>query len=601
MEMISQRNSPMVKMLRTESDNYMEGLPRCLLQEIFQKLDVESLCRAASVSRTLNSPASQALASLSVLDFSGFSPDARILEHVLCDNNIVRNLTLDCRRLNDSSIRVFAKGHLHELVLLKCSHFTSWIFTAIGENCPRLRTLKLEMIHRTIQEPHRMYKERFAEILKGCLHLETLSVKVRDIDGYCINFGSLAHLLPETIRVLQLRSTYEEHMKQLIHHPISSRLVSLSLAVDVITDELIYQITHNLSLLVKLDLEDKPSYNPQSHSDLSNHGLQSLASCTHLTDLSIVRRRENVSATFRMVNDFGIFLLIEGCKNLESVKLGGFSRVTDAGFASILLSCKWLRKFEVINAFFLSDLAFHDLGNTICSLVDVRLPSCSLLTSEAAQSIALCKNLEMLDLGGCKSVADQGLESLSSLTRLTTLYLSGTDITDSGLRALGCGSSPIESLSLRNCKRVTDRGLAFLLVEGGIIAKTLSALDLGFMPGISDKTIFTIIEASVPITDLCIRNCFYVTDASIEALTSDNGAGKRKKPLRRLDLCNCSGLTSNCFKLLGRNCFTGLRWLGAGSTRLSKRDTVVTRASLIICFSGCEMGCGDDCTDLMET
>ncbi|KAG9448884.1 hypothetical protein H6P81_008849 [Aristolochia fimbriata] len=587
-------------MSRAGSENYLEGLPGILVQEIFLKLDVESLCRAASLSRILHSSASQVLSLLPVVDFSGFSPDSRVLEYVLRDNNVLRSLTLDCRRLNDSSIRIFTKGHLQELVLLKCSHFSSLLLAAIGESCPNLKTLKLGMVRRTVDEPSLMYEEGFSVILKVCSQLETFSVKLQDRNGCSIDFGSVAHLLPETVKVLQLKTTYVKHMTHLIRNRIGSGLVLLSLAMDVITDNLIYHITHNLRLLVTLDLEDRPRSSPQLHSDFSNHGLQLLATCSRLIDLSVVRRREHVPATFRMVNDFGMFLLVEGCKNLESVKLGGFSRVTDAGFASILLSCKQLRKFEVINSFFLSDLAFHDLGNTSCSLVDVRLPSCSLLTSEAVQSIALCKNLEMLDFGGCKSVADQGLESLSSLTRLTTLYLSGIDITDSGLRALGCGNAPIGSLSLRYCKRVTDRGLTFLLQEGGIIASSLTILDLGFMPGILDKSIFTIIEACVLITDLCIRSCFYITDASIEALTSNYGAEKRKRPLRRLDLCNCSGLTPNCFKSLGRNCFTGLHWLGVGSTRLSKRDTLVTRTSLIICFSGCEMGCGEDCADLME-
>ncbi|KAG9448881.1 hypothetical protein H6P81_008846 [Aristolochia fimbriata] len=279
--------------------------------------------------------------------------------------------------------------------------------------------------------------------------LQPFFVKHQDRNGCPIDFRFVAHLLPETVKVLQWRTTYVKHMMYLIRNRIGSGLVLLSLAMDVITDNLIYHFTHNLRLLVTLDLEDRPRSSPQSHNDFSNHGLQLLATCSCLTNLSVVRRREHVPATFRMVNDFGMFLLVEDYKNLESVKLGGFSRVTDAGFASILLFCTQLRKFEVINSFFLSDLAFYDLRNTSSSLVDVRLPSCSLLTSKAAQSIALW-----------------------------------TDITDSSLRALGCGNAPI------------DRCLCDI------------------------------------ITDLCIKNCFYITDASIEALASDYGAGKRKRPLR---------------------------------------------------------------------
>ncbi|KAF5732467.1 F-box protein [Tripterygium wilfordii] len=253
----------------------------------------------------------------------------------------------------------------------------------------------------------------------------------------------------------------------------------------------------------------------------TNNGLQSLSSCRRLTALSIIRSRQNHQVSFKRINDMGMFLLSEGCRGLESVRLCGFSKVSDAGFASILYSSLNLKKFEVRNALLLSDLAFHDLAGSPCALVEVRLLSCSLITSEAVKKLAYSRSLEMLDVCGCKSIADSCLSSISRLHKLKILNLTGADITDSGLSVLGQGSTPITHLCLRSCKRVTDKGISHLVHSGGVIRLTLSTLDLGHMPGISDKAILTIAKACRELTELCIRNCFHVTDSSMQALATN--------------------------------------------------------------------------------
>lgn len=604
--------------------DFLRSLPQNILHEILLKLDIDSLCSASAASTTLRCSVSEALSSLATLNLSGFSPDAQILNRVLCGNKVLKSLTLDCSRLNHYSIFLFAKHHLQELFLFKCSLSFSLLFTCIGENCPNLRAFSLEMSRQAVFGPSHICGEKLTLMLKGCIYLESLCIKIRGPDWNPAVFKPLISFLPKTIKVLQLQPMDEYHARWLIHekgsfrssvtsttdmsihissNPIDFRLQSLSLVLDTITDQLLISISHNLHLLVTLDLEDNPKKKPLLQHDLTDTGLHSLGSCRNLVHLTLIRNRGYCPVTFSRVNDMGIFLLAEECKNLESVRLGGFSKVTDAGFASILHSCKRLKKFEVISALFISDLAFHDLASASCSLVDVRLASCSLITSETAEDLSLCKSLEVLDLWGCKSIADHGLLSVSNLSRLTILNLGGADITDSGLSALGCGIAPIVFLCIRSCKRVTDRGVAHLLLGGGIITTTLSTLDMGHMPGISDKAIFAIIQSGINIIDLCIRNCFYITDASIAALASKEGLGEGKRPLRRLDLYNCSGLTIESLGSLRRPMLRGLRWLGIGGTCLSSRghadlvDICSNRPGLSVCLSGCEMGCYAGCMD----
>ncbi|KAK4790818.1 hypothetical protein SAY86_031231 [Trapa natans] len=439
--------------------------------------------------------------------------------------------------------------------------------------------------------------------------LQSLCIKIRGIKGCHSVLGGSVGFSPKNLKCLKMKpilcsealdtvkglsSTSVDFSGKFCPPSSTSTLQKLSLLLDIISDELVLAIATKLPHLVELDLEDMPISKPLISHDLTDMGLQSLASCCCLKSLSLARSRQKCPVSFRRVSDMGIFLLSEGCRGLESIRLYGFCKVSDAGFTSILQSCQSLKKFEIRNAALLSDLAFHDLTEAPCSLSELRLRSCNLITSESMKKLACYSSLELLDLGGCWSIADPGIPSISSLCRLTTLDLAGADITDTSLSALGQGTSPIKSLSLRGCKRVTDRGISHLLQSGGIINSTLSSLDLGSMPGISDLAISTVGVSCVGITELCIRSCFYVTDSSIEALSK-----RGSPPLRKLDLYNCSGLSRASLECFRKPSFGGLWWLGVGATLLSNSGSEFSemcggvRPWLTFCTYGCEMGCHD--------
>lgn len=376
-------------------------------------------------------------------------------------------------------------------------------------------------------------------------------------------------------------------------------LQCLSLTLDVISDELIINIVDSLPFLVELHLEDMPNQELLVHRDLTNRGLHSLSTCGNLVSLSLIRGRHNHQVSFKRLNDMGMFLLSEGCKGLESVRFCGFSKVSDAGFASIFHSCNRLKKFEIRNALHLSDLVFDGFDAIGCFVTELRLLSCSLITCESVKQLAYSTRLEVLDLCGCKSISDFCLDSISSLCHLSSLNLTATDITDYGLSVLGQGSRPIERLSLRSCKRVTDEGIYRLFHGTGTVRKTLSALDLGHISGITDGAIRTIASVGVGITELCIRSCFHVTDSSVEALAMKKQFQDDGKLLRRLDLFNCIGLSIGARRSFSGPLFPGLQWLGIGNTRLSSDgdaglvDFCSKRPWLTLCLEGCEVGCHD--------
>ncbi|BFG33673.1 hypothetical protein CerSpe_199470 [Prunus speciosa] len=561
----------------------LERLPSSLLiEEVLLKLEIEALCSVSCVNKAMSFSVSQALPLLSSINLSAFSPDAQILSSIVGGCRGLHSLTLNCLHLDNLSLGVILVPHLQELNLLSCSLLSYQVFTSIGEACPNLRVLVLELVDQCSTEA---FKTNLDQMLNGCLCLESFSLKIRGGDVGANAFQSIDFFLPSALKSMKLQSVLEQDVIRLMDKirvgadrnsvqtahvsipvsPLSSvfTLQRLSLVLDAISDELIMAISRNLPTLVELDLEDRPVKQPLPNHDLTNTGLQYLASFHHLMGLSLIRSRHNQQVSFKRVNDMGLFLLSEVCKGLESVRLCGFSKVSDAGYASILHSCLKLKKFEARNAFFLSDLAFLDVTEFQCSLVEVKLLSCSLITSETVKQLTRSGVLEVLDLCGCRSIADSCLSSISSLRSLSMLNLAGADITDYGLSVLAQGIPSITHLCLRHY-----------------------------------KAIFTISMAGTEITELCLRHCS-VTDVSLDCLAMRKTFGDECKLLRRLDLLNCTGLSVNSLRFLKRPSFPGLHWLGIGGTPLASKGYPALskihnqRPWLTICLEGCEMGCYD--------
>uniref|UniRef100_A0A0D9X9D4 F-box/LRR-repeat protein 15-like leucin rich repeat domain-containing protein n=1 Tax=Leersia perrieri TaxID=77586 RepID=A0A0D9X9D4_9ORYZ len=584
----------------------VERLPEALLVEVVGRLELEAACSAAASCRALRSAAAAAFSAVMSLDLSMFPPTNAILNRILAGNGALRSLVVNCSLIDDAAVAAIAKGSLRELSLLKCSSFSPYLFVVIGERCKNLRSFVLEMVASNDDEHFGICRKSVAHIFKGCGNLENLSLKFFPLLGPgSVDFESLVPI-PSTIKVLLLQPVSNWQAKRLfpistsLKTPVSSTVESLSLVLDIITDELVACITGSLHNLVELCLEDNPMLEPDLHNDLTNIGLQALGLCHKLTHLSLTRGKQNCSSTFRRVTDFGILMLAEGCKQLKTVRLAGFSKVRDAGYAALLQSCKDLKKFEVSTGC-LSDLTCLDLDEAAPKITEVRLLNCGLLTSETAISLSSCTNLEVLDLSGCRSIADSGLVSISQLSKLTLLDLSGADVTDAGLSALGNGRCPMSSLCLRGCKRISNNGIASLLCGSGTINKTIISLDIGNVPRISGGAVTLIAKNCEQISSLCLRNCLLINDSSIETLGSMRHNSGRNS-LRMLDLSYCSRLSRSFLGLFEPPCFRGLRWLGVGKNMLERRGCSPTVAELLerkpgltVCGNACEMGCRNQC------
>ncbi|XP_047259236.1 F-box protein At-B-like [Capsicum annuum] len=403
--------------------------------------------------------------------------------------------------------------------------------------------------------------------------LQSLSITIRGTSRDVFDVRPLGQFLPPSLKKLKLQQMdarlFVLWLDAVRKIPLFN-LRSLSLVLDLISDDLLITVVHSLPHLVELDLEDRP-FTLSSVGDLTNIGLQALKFCECLIALSIVRSKMNCPASFTRVDNKGMFHVSEGCKRLESVKLGGFAKGTEAGYSSILYSCRNLKKFEVLTSPLLSDSVIDNMKGVARSVVELRLSSCSLLTSEALENLSSFRKLEVLDTSGCERIGDRAPFYISKVTTLTRLNLAKARITDVGLALLGAGDLPIVQLCIRKCEKVTDKGIKSLFHADRKICKTLSVLDVGYIPKITDAAIFTIATAAKALTDLSLRFCNGVTDAAVQMLM--DRPNHNSSQLQMLDLCSCRGLSAEAIMLpLPLYAFHRLRWLGIGLTDIVAKE-----------------------------
>ncbi|KAJ4826903.1 hypothetical protein Tsubulata_006130 [Turnera subulata] len=557
-----------------EEEEGLDQLPAALLCTIISKLDVASICSCAATCKIFRSCASHILTFLPNFHLLDAAPSIGSLTPLLTLHNpFLTSLKADCSRLDDSAIPLLIRPSLHELSLHNCTDFTGKLLSDIGAKCSRLRYLYLGSVAE--KRARAVHVSDLEELLTGCQQLEALSLMF-DVSSFLRhNFARAWSSASEKLTSLQvgyvssvmvtemLRPNAGPHQSSIFVRPsILSGILKLCLSVDYITDTMVGTISSNLLSLTHLDLQDAPLIEPYLTIDLTNSGLQLINQHGKLRHLSLVRRQEFCITYFRRVNDLGMLLMADKCASMESICLGGFCRVTDSGIKTILHSCSSLYKLRVFYGTHLTDLLFHDISATSLSLTHVSLRWCYLLTNHAIKNLVSNTHLKLLDLRDCRNLGDGALRAINTLPVLKILLLDGSDITDLGLSYLRGVVSSVLSLSLRGCKRLTDKCIPALF-EGSSRLQ-LQHLDLSNLPNLTDSGILSLARLRVSIAELRLRQCPQIGDTSVMALASMkvNENSRHGCNLRLLDLYNCGRITELAFRWLNKPYFPKLRWLG---------------------------------------
>ncbi|XP_027365939.1 F-box/LRR-repeat protein 10 [Abrus precatorius] len=582
----------------------LDQLPRALLGTVMTKLDIASICSLASTSSTFRSCAKHILSFLPTFHLLDIAPSAKLLRPLLPPNPYLTSLKVECGGLDDSAISFLLKPSLHDLSLHNCVDFSGKLLSEIGNRCKDLRSLYLGSVAE--KRGRAIHISDLEELLSGCSHLEEL-ILMFDVSLFLRhNFARVWASASEKLTSLEIGYISSVTVTELLspnlgpHQPLNPvqpsilpNIQKLCLGVDYITDAMVGTISKGLVFLTHLDLRDAPLIEPRITFDLTNAGLQQINQLGRLKHLSLVRSQEFLITYFRRVNDLGFLLMADRCANMESICLGGFCRVTDTGFKTILHSCSHLYKLKVTHGTQLTDLVFHDISATSLTLTHVSLRWCNLLTNRAVMSLASNKELKILDLRDCRSLGDEALQAIGTLPKLKILLLDGSDITDAGLSNLRpTVISSLYALSLRGCKRLTDKCITALFDGCGVLE--LRELDLSNLPNLSDNGVLLLAKTRIPFYELRMRQCPLIGDISVMALASMlvDEARWHGSNLRLLDLYNCGGIKQLAFRWLKKPYFPRLRWLGVtGSVNRDMVDALArNRPFLRVACHGEEIG-----------
>lgn len=230
--------------------------------------------------------------------------------------------------------------------------------------------------------------------------------------------------------------------------------------------------------------------------------------------------------------------VLQGCSNLQTLRLDGCRHITDAAFQPDLSPLYTLRAST--------------------SLQVVSFARCSQLTDDLVLFLVHSYgSLTDINFSKCKKIQSEAIRVLlRSATNLRRLNLSFMDITDAafvtehqqdgapdqmnGLCAVG---RSLRSIDLTHCK-ITDATL-FALAKH---CRNLEEVKLSSCSEITDVGVERLLSSCIYLRELDLNNCPLVMDRGVSA------AGMHGKRLRRLNLSWCMNITDKCIVDLARGC-----------------------------------------------
>ena len=326
-------------------------------------------------------------------------------------------------------------------------------------------------------------------ILQLCgTHLKTLAIPDSSITGkgFSVLLGKLINL--ETLDVKGCKYITKEGMIEILQM-CGTQLKVLDLTGTYISGE-------GLSVL---------------KAKLSNLDTLNLGFCRFITKQGMLELLQMCGAKLTVLQIYGTIVTGEGLsalqgklENLDMLDLKYCRRITTQGMIEILQMCGTkLKALDISGTKITGESLFGVSGKLI--------------------------NLEILTLGGCDSITQQGLLELLQLcgTQLKALNLAATKITGEGLSVLRGKLNKLETLYLRACRWITNQGMMELLQMCGPELKVLNLSSTN----ISGEGLSVLQGKLINLETLDLGYCECITDQGISEILETCGPGLRSLTL----------------------------------------------------------------------
>ncbi|KAM9634230.1 F-box and leucine-rich repeat protein 13 isoform 2-T2 [Morphnus guianensis] len=281
---------------------------------------------------------------------------------------------------------------------------------------------------------------------------------------------------------------------------------------------------------------------------ISVDGFRNIANgCSGIQDLLI-----NKMPT---LTDRCIQALVEKCQQIMSVVFLDSPHLSDTAFKA-LGECK-LVKVSIEGNNQITDLSFKLMSKCCPYIRHIHMADCPNITDASLKMISplkhvlvlnvadciRCHELTYLNLRHCENVTDAGIEALGNMSSLISIDLSGTSISDMGLRSLG-HHGKIKELSISECKNISDTGIQEFC-KG---TKYLEHCHVSYCPQLTDEAVKTMAFHCHRLTSVNVAGCPKMTDTCIQYLAA------ACHYLHFLDVSGCIHLTDKALKYLWKGC-----------------------------------------------
>ncbi|XP_071817253.1 F-box and leucine-rich repeat protein 13-like isoform X2 [Apostichopus japonicus] len=345
---------------------------------------------------------------------------------------------------------------------------------------------------------------------------------------------------------------------------------------------------------------------------ITSVGYKNIASgCSNLEHLVV-----NNCATLR---DDCILMLTAKCRNIRSVSFLQTPNITDLSLKALAQHRK-LQQIKIEGNNRISDNSFKYVGKMCSEIRHLYITDCPRITDASLKSLAPCRNINVLNFADCiritdagvrnlvegpsgpklreinlsncvrvtdvsimkitqkcynlvygkfcfsEHITDAGAEMLGNMPVLASVDISGCNITDTGLGALGNNVS-LRDTTLAECFQITDLGVQKFAQQ----CRDLERLDISHCTELTDVAIKNLAFCCRRLTVLSLAGCSKLTDLSIRYLSGvchnllsldisgcpkirdDSMRFLRKgcKRLKKLKMLYCTGITKETFQKLG--------------------------------------------------
>ncbi|XP_062437641.1 F-box and leucine-rich repeat protein 13 isoform X3 [Rhea pennata] len=502
------------------------NLPEEALLQIFRYVNLVDLARCAQVSQTWML-LTQNSSLWSDINFSSVKHKVqdKIVVNILQKwRPYVFRLNLrGCYSLHWPSFKSISEcKNLQDLNLSECQGLNDDSMRLISEGCPSLLYLNLS----------------YTDITNGTLRLLSRSFPN-------LQYLSLAHCRKFTDKGLQYLGSGKGCHK-LIYLDLSgciqisvdgfrniangcSRIQDLLINdMPTLTDRCIQALAEKCQQIMSVVFLDSPH--------LSDTTVRALAECK-LVKVSIEGNNRITDLSFKLMSKY--------CPYIRHIHMADCQKITDAGL-KMIAPLKYILVLNLADCIRVGDGGIKPFveGSSGATLRELNLTNCIQVTDASVAKIAQrCRNLTYLNLRYCENVTDAGIEALGNMPSLISIDISGTSVSDMGLRALGC-SGKIKELSISECQNISDTGIQEFCQD----TKHLEYCHVSYCPQLTDETVKALAFHCHKLTSVNIAGCPKMTDLCIEYLAAACCY------LHFLDISGCIHLTDKALKYLWKGC-----------------------------------------------